>query len=66
VKLLNSDGAAESRWVVTTPGRGFGSREEATVFPDREAADPEAEAWMAMKQEALSVVVEAIEGRRKC
>jgi hypothetical protein len=59
-KLLNSDSASESRGVVTTLGRGFGSREEATVFPDREAADAEAEAWKAMKQEALSVVVEAI------
>ena len=59
VKLLNSDSASQPRWVINMLGRGYGSREEATVFPDRYAADEEAEAWKAMKQSVFSVVVEA-------
>jgi hypothetical protein len=59
VKLLHSEGAFEPRWVVTTThGQGFGPREEATVFPDRQPADEEAEAWMAMTPKVFSVVVE--------
>jgi hypothetical protein len=57
VKLLDSEGALEPRWVSTEHGRGFGLREAATVFPDREAADEEAEAWSAMSPK-FSVVVE--------
>jgi hypothetical protein len=60
VQLQNSDSASEPRWVVNARGRGFGSREEATVFPDREAADAEAEAWKAMRQKVFSVIVEAV------
>ena len=60
VKLLHSEGAFEPRWVMTTHGRGFGPRESATVFPDREAADEEAEAWKAMTPKVFSVVVEAV------
>jgi hypothetical protein len=60
VKLLNSDVASQPRWVMTTPGRGFGPREGATVFPDREAADEEAEAWKAMTPKVFSVVVESV------
>jgi hypothetical protein len=58
VKLLNSDGVSEPRWVITDHGRGFGHREAATVFPDGEAADDEAAVWQAIKQKAFSVVVE--------
>ena len=58
VKLLSSDSASQPRWVTTMLGRGFGSREEATVFPDRYAADEEAEAWKAMNQKVFSAVVE--------
>ncbi len=60
VKLVNSDGASEPRWVIDKLGRGFGPREGATVFPDRETADEEAEAWKAMTPKVFSVVVEAV------
>ena len=60
MKLLGSDGALEPRWVSTDRGRGFGHRDGATVFPDREAADAEAEAWKAMRQKVFSVIVEAV------
>jgi hypothetical protein len=39
-------------------GRGLGPREEATVFPDREAADEEAKKWQAMTPKVFSVIVE--------
>jgi len=39
-------------------GRGLGSRENATVFPDREAAVSEAKIWQALSTQAFSVVVE--------
>jgi hypothetical protein len=58
VKLLDTAGTSEPRWVMIMRGRGFGSREAATVFPDREAAQSEAEIWKAMSPKAFSVVVE--------
>ncbi len=61
VKLLDSEGALEPRWAFADRGRGFGPREGATVFPDREAADEEAEVWKAMSPKVFSVVVEGIE-----
>jgi hypothetical protein len=39
-------------------GRGLGSRENATVFPDREAANAEAKIWQALSTQAFTVVVE--------
>jgi hypothetical protein len=58
VKLLNSDGSSEPRWVMTAFGLGFGCRETATAFPDRESAEEEAGKWKAMRQNVFSVVVE--------
>jgi hypothetical protein len=58
VKLLDNNGTLEPRWVMTEGGRGFGTREGATVFPDREAADSESEIWKAMSPKVFSVVVE--------
>jgi hypothetical protein len=58
VKLLDSGGALEPRWVMIMRGRGLGPREEATVFPDREAADEEAKKWQAMTPKVFSVIVE--------
>jgi hypothetical protein len=58
VKLVDTEGALEPRWVTTVGGRGFGTREGATVFPDREAADSEAEIWKSISARPFSVVVE--------
>jgi hypothetical protein len=57
VKLLDTESASEPRWVSTEHGQGFGPREAATVFPDRESANSEAETWWAMSPK-FSVVVE--------
>ena len=61
VKLLDNKGALEPRWVTNDGGRGYGPREGATVFPDHEAAEEEAEVWKAMSPKVFSVVVEGIE-----
>jgi hypothetical protein len=58
VKLRDSEGALEPRWVTTDGGRGFGTREGATVFPDHESADSDADMWKAMAQNVFSVIVE--------
>jgi hypothetical protein len=58
VKLLDDNRKMDPRWVTTEGGRGFGTREGATVFPDREAAESEAKVWKAMPRIPFSVVVE--------
>jgi len=58
VKLLYDNILAKPRWVIVEPGRGLGPREQATVFPDREAAESEAKTWRALMTTSLSVVVE--------
>jgi hypothetical protein len=58
VKLLDNKGALAPRWVTIEHGRGFGTREGATVFPDREAAESEAEVWRVISARPFSVVVE--------
>jgi hypothetical protein len=58
VKLLDDTGKMDPRWVKTDGGRSFGTREGATLFPDREAAESEAKVWEAMPRIPFSVVVE--------
>jgi hypothetical protein len=58
VKLVYANRALEWRWVMAGRGRGLGSRENATVFPDRAAAVSEAKIWQALSTQAFSVVVE--------
>jgi hypothetical protein len=45
VKLVYGNRAVGPRWVMAGRGRGLVSRENATVFPDREAAMSEAKLW---------------------
>jgi hypothetical protein len=58
VKLVDNKGVLAPRWVTTQGGRGFGTREGATVFTDQEAAESESEIWKAMTPKVFSVVVE--------
>jgi hypothetical protein len=58
VKLVYANVDVKRRWVMVGAGRGLGSRENATVFPDREAAESEATLWKALSTTAFSVVVE--------
>jgi len=59
VKLLYENVDVKPRWVMAGAGRGLVSRENATVFPDREAAMSEAKIWKALSTTAFSVIVEA-------
>ena len=58
VKLVYGNREVESRWVVAGTGRGLVSRERATVFPDREAAESEAKIWKGLSGAAFSAVIE--------
>jgi hypothetical protein len=58
VKLLYDNISVKPRWVMAGSGRGLVSRENATVFPDREAAMSEAKIWKALATTAFSVIVE--------
>lgn len=58
VKLVYDKSAIKPRWVMTERGRGLGVRENATVFPDQEAAESEAKLWKGLAAIAFSVVVE--------
>jgi len=58
VKLLYENIDVKPRWVMAGNGRGLGSREQATVFPNRAAANAEAKIWEALSERAFSVVVE--------
>jgi hypothetical protein len=58
VKLLYDNTAAKPLWVMAEHGRGLGSsRETATVFPNRAAADAEAKIWKALPSPAAFTVV---------
>jgi hypothetical protein len=59
VKLVYDNRDVEARWVMADAGRGLVSRENATVFPDREAAMSEAKIWQALSATAFCVIVEA-------
>ncbi len=48
VKLVYECVDTETRWVNADHGRGFSSREDATVFPDLRGAELEAKLWKAM------------------
>jgi hypothetical protein len=58
IKLLYESVDVEPRWVMAGAGRGLGSRENATVFPDRRAAESEAKLWKTLATTGFSVVVE--------
>jgi hypothetical protein len=58
VKLVSGTKTIDSRWVMAGRGRGLGSRENATVFPDREAEMAEAKIWKALSTQAFEVVVD--------
>jgi hypothetical protein len=58
VKLVYDDAAIAPRWVKAGSGRGLGLREQATVFPDHEAAQSEADLWQAITPKTFSVLVE--------
>ena len=59
VKVFYDDAPNRVRWVMAGRGRALGTRENATVFPNREAADAEAKIWKATSQLApFTVVVE--------
>jgi hypothetical protein len=58
VKLRYENTAIKPRWVMAGSGRGLVARENATVFPDREAAMSEAKIWEALSTKAFSVSVE--------
>jgi hypothetical protein len=60
VRLISNNDAVEPLWVMAERGRGLGTRERATVFPDREAAMAEAKFWKAKSETAFSVVVEPV------
>jgi hypothetical protein len=60
VKLVYSTKTIESRWVMAGSGRGLGSRENATVFPDRESAMTEAKIWKTLSTQAFTVVIEPV------
>ncbi len=58
VKLVYDNRSVKPRWVMAGSGRGLVSRENATVFPDCEAAMAEAKIWKALSTQAFSIVVE--------
>jgi hypothetical protein len=58
VKLVYGTKTIASRWVMAGRGRGLGSRENATVFTDRKAANAEAKIWEALSTQAFDVVVD--------
>src|SRR5580704_6774763 len=58
VKLVYDKAILVPRWVNADMGRGLGTREDATVFPDHESAQAEAELWKALATETFTVVVE--------
>jgi hypothetical protein len=60
VKLLYEDADIGPRWVTAGASRGFGSHENATVFPDRRSAESEAKLWQALSPPAFSFVVEPV------
>ncbi len=59
VKLVYANRDIEARWVMAGDGRGLVTRENATVFPDREAAMSEAQIWESLSNTAFSVVIES-------
>jgi hypothetical protein len=58
VQLMYEDAAIAPRWVNAEMGCGVGTREHATVFPDYEAAQTEAQLWGESATKNFSVLVE--------
>jgi|HubBroStandDraft_6_1064221.scaffolds.fasta_scaffold54399_2 hypothetical protein len=58
VKLIYDNATVKPRWVMAGRGRGLGTREHATVFPDRKAATAEARIWEVLSNTAFTVVIE--------
>jgi hypothetical protein len=58
IKLVYGDVAISPQWVHAESDRGLGTRAHATVFPDREAAQLEAEMWKVIAKRGFSVLVD--------
>ncbi len=58
IRLIYTNDAVEPLWVRAGSGRGLGTREHATIFPDREVATAEAKIWKAISETAFAVIVE--------
>ena len=59
-KPVYDDAGVGPRWVIAANGRRLGSRQNATVYPDRLAAGVDASLWKTPSTVAFSVIVEPL------
>jgi hypothetical protein len=58
VKIVYDSLGTLPRWVRNGSGKGIGPREHATVFPNFESANDEAQVWKAIRGSEMTVLIE--------